>query len=454
LSNITLASNVAGLQVILDGQPHPTPHSFVGVVGITRTLQAPSPQSFGGQSYQFQSWSDNGAATHTISTPASATTYTANYVVSPTSTLTVNSQDMNGNTISGYFTILQQGTTTIATGFTPVTFSLNNGVQYSVGIGDFGNFNFNHWLDTGSTVQPRTISISSNTQITAVYRDITAGASLALNPTSGSVGTLVTIIGANFDPNTLIALRYDGNVITTNPSTVTSNSVGGFSTSFNVPASSSGGHLVTAEGGTTTASKTFTVSNTPSASSTTKVTSSNNPSIIGQSVTFTATVTGSGGTPTGTVTFRDGTTAIGTSALSGNTATFTTSTLARGSHSITAVYSGDSNFNTSTSPTLTQTVNKGSTTTTVTSSINPSASGQSITFTATVSPVAPASGTLGGIVTFRDGTTSIGTGTLSGGIATLTTSSLSVGTHSITAVYAGNVNFNTSTSPVLTQTVK
>ncbi|MGH9909628.1 MAG: Ig-like domain repeat protein, partial [Nitrososphaerales archaeon] len=456
-STITLASNVSGLQVNLDGQPQTTPHSFEGVVGITRTLQAPSPQSLGGQNYQFQSWSDGGAATHTISITAGATTYTANYVVVPptgtTSSLTVNSQDMNGNTITGYWTVLQQGTTTIASGFTPVTFTLNNGVQYSVTAGDFGNFYFDHWLDTGSSVQPRNISISSNTQLISVYRDITAQASISITPASGPVGTLVSVTGTNFLPNTPITIRYDGNVITTTPSAITSNSVGGFSASFNVPTSTSAGHSVSATDGTRSASKTFTVNSLTSVASSTKVTSSINPSVTGQSVTFTATVTGSGGTPTGTVTFRDGTTAIGTGTLSGNTATFTTSSLTIGSHSITAVYSGNVNFNPSTSPVLTQTVNKGSTTTAVTSSVNPSASGQSVTFTATVSPVSPASSTLTGIVTFRDGTTAIGTGTLSGGVAMFTTTTLAVGSHSITAVYSGNVNFKTSTSPVLTQTV-
>ncbi|MGQ0795391.1 MAG: PQQ-dependent sugar dehydrogenase, partial [Nitrosopumilaceae archaeon] len=128
-SMITLASNVSGLSINLDGQPHATPYSFEGVVGITRTLQAPAMQSLGGQSYQFQSWSDGGVATHTISTPSVATTYTANYVVvtpppTTTSTLTVRSQNMAGGTITGYWTVLQQGTTTVATGFTPVTFTL------------------------------------------------------------------------------------------------------------------------------------------------------------------------------------------------------------------------------------------------------------------------------------------------------------------------------------------
>jgi hypothetical protein len=78
---------------------------------------------------------------------------------------------------------------------------------------------------------------------------------------------------------------------------------------------------------------------------TTAVTSSSDPSVFGQTVTFTATVTPQGsGSPTGTVTFHDGSTTLGTSSLSSGTATFTISTLAIGTHSITAVYSGDSNF--------------------------------------------------------------------------------------------------------------
>jgi glucose/arabinose dehydrogenase len=81
-STITLASNVtAGIQLNLDGQPVTTPYSVVGVVGITRTLDAPLTQTVNGQTYNFLSWSDGGAATHTISTPAANTTYTASYVL-------------------------------------------------------------------------------------------------------------------------------------------------------------------------------------------------------------------------------------------------------------------------------------------------------------------------------------------------------------------------------------
>src|SRR5438876_12198110 len=103
---------------------------------------------------------------------------------------------------------------------------------------------------------------------------------------------------------------------------------------------------------------------------------------------------------------------------SAGTASFSTSGLSVANHTITANYLGDSNFNTSTSTALTQTVNKGNSTTTVSSSANSSVFGQSVTLTATVSAQSPASGTPTGTVQFLDGSTNIGTGTLSGGTAT------------------------------------
>lgn len=188
---------------------------------------------------------------------------------------------------------------------------------------------------------------------------------------------------------------------------------------------------------------------------TTTVNSSPNPSVYSEPVTFTATVTSSGGIPTGTVTFKNGSTTLGTSNLDGTShATFTTSTLAAGSNSITATYNGDSKFNTSTSSTFTQSVNKDATTTTVTSSLNPSHKGQSVTFTATVVASAPGTAVPTGSVTFKDGTRTLGTSTLNAsGQATFSISNLNKGNHSITAVYGGSSNFLTSSSPVLTQTV-
>ncbi len=196
------------------------------------------------------------------------------------------------------------------------------------------------------------------------------------------------------------------------------------------------------------------------ASTTTTVASSANPSVLGQSVTFTATVSPvapGGGTRTGTVTFKDGATTLGTGGVNaGGTATFSTSTLAVGGHSITAVYGGDTNFTGSTSSTLTQTVNQAATATTLarTAGATPSAFGQSVTFTASVAPVGPGAGTATGTVTFKDGATTLGTGTLNGSAqAALTTTTLSVGSHTVTAVYGADTNFATSTSGGVAQTV-
>jgi Big-like domain-containing protein len=198
-------------------------------------------------------------------------------------------------------------------------------------------------------------------------------------------------------------------------------------------------------------------------STTTTLTSSANPSATGAPVTFTATVAAvspGSGTPTGTVTFKDGATIIGSPAtLTAGVATVSTSTLtASGSpHSITAVYSGDTNFTTSTSSVLSQVVNQATTTRlALTSGTTPSAFGQSLTFTATVAPTA-GTGTPTGTVNFFDGTstTPIGTETLSSGAATFSTSSLTVSgsPHSITAVYAGAGTFAGSTSSAVSQVV-
>jgi len=78
---LSLATSPSGLQVTLDGQPVTAPASVVGVVGLTRTLGVVSPQTAGGVSYEFVSWSDGGTAIHSINTPASNTTYTATFRV-------------------------------------------------------------------------------------------------------------------------------------------------------------------------------------------------------------------------------------------------------------------------------------------------------------------------------------------------------------------------------------
>lgn len=76
---LTLAAQRSGLQVTLDGQPVTTPFTFTGVVGMFRTIGAPSPQTLSGVRYTFKAWSDGGQATHQITTPVSPTTFTARY---------------------------------------------------------------------------------------------------------------------------------------------------------------------------------------------------------------------------------------------------------------------------------------------------------------------------------------------------------------------------------------
>ncbi|MBZ5554812.1 MAG: tandem-95 repeat protein, partial [Acidobacteriia bacterium] len=101
------------------------------------------------------------------------------------------------------------------------------------------------------------------------------------------------------------------------------------------------------------------------AATNTALTSSLNPSNVGQAVTFTAVVTSGAGTPTGTVTFNEGATALGTGTLSAGTASLMTVSLSAGTHSITAVYNGDASFAGSTSAVLSQGVNKNGTGTVV-----------------------------------------------------------------------------------------
>jgi trimeric autotransporter adhesin len=181
----------------------------------------------------------------------------------------------------------------------------------------------------------------------------------------------------------------------------------------------------------------------------TTVTSSANPGVFGQSLTFTAQVSAVSpgtGTPTGSIIFKDGTTSIGSAPLTAGVGSLTISSLVPGDHSITAVYSGDTNYLASTSATVTQVVDQASTTTILTALPESSYLGESVTFVAQVAAVSPGKGTPTGSVMFMDGTTELGTSALSSGAANFSTTGLTLGTHSITAVYTGDADFTASTS--------
>jgi hypothetical protein len=199
-------------------------------------------------------------------------------------------------------------------------------------------------------------------------------------------------------------------------------------------------------GGSTSAPVSQQVIGTGLATSTSLI-SSANPSTAGQSVTFTATVTPN--TATGSITFFDGATMLGSGMVDASgVATYTTTSLSVGAHAIGATYNGDATYASSAAPTLTQTVNQIATTTSLMTSGSPSLPAQSVTFTATVTP-----STATGTVTFYDGATSLGAAMLSGGTAMYATSSLSNGSHTITATYDGDSSYATSTSSPVTQQV-
>jgi hypothetical protein len=194
---------------------------------------------------------------------------------------------------------------------------------------------------------------------------------------------------------------------------------------------------------------------TPSA---TKLTIGPSPAYAGFPITFTAIVTSPAQTtpvPTGTVVFTNTLTTpatqLGTATVNETgTATFSTSSLIAGTYSITATYSGDTEYDPNTTMAQTLTVAAAPPTTPTKTALKASAasitSGGSVTFTSTVTGT---SGTAAptGTVTFLDGATSIGTGTLNtSGVATFTTTSLAVGSQSITASYAGDLYNGASVS--------
>ena len=179
---------------------------------------------------------------------------------------------------------------------------------------------------------------------------------------------------------------------------------------------------------------------------TTAIKANANPSVFGRTVTLTAVVGAAApgsGSPTGTATFLDGTKTLGTASLGSSLqATFSTNTLAVGSHTIQAVYSGDGNFVKSTSQNYSETVNRANAAVTITSSTHLSVYGQLISLTATISPVAPGAGTPTGTLTFMQGSSLLSTNlVVQGGQATFTIQTLGVGTHTITAAYSGDTNF-------------
>src|SRR5580693_1979591 len=240
---------------------------------------------------------------------------------------------------------------------------------------------------------------------------------VAINKTTSAIQTSLSL--ANFNSNSSAAVFTYSNanlaqIITGTPVSVASNSV-----SYNFPAYSATVFV-------------FTPASATLAASTTSVAASSMQVSTGQSVTFTATVApkSGSGTPTGTVTFKDGANSIGTGNLASGIATLMTAALASGSHSITASYGGDTDFAASVSGAVTVTVSapaKTATTTTVMPSATQLTTGQMLTLNIKVAPTS-GGGTPTGTLSFRDGGSQIGTATLVAAAGSFSTTALAVGT--------------------------
>ena len=291
-----------------------------------------------------------------------------------------------------------------------------------------------------------TTTVSSSTGATTYRTAVTFTATIAPGP--GGVGNPTGTVSFT-DGSTALGTATPTTTAGVTTATLTTNllAVGTHSVSASYGGSSDYSSSTSATPAAVTVSQ---------AASTTALKSSANPATFGHPVTFTATVTGVAGAaaPTGTVSFSDGSTPLGTATLSTTagvtTATLTTTALAVGAHSITATYAGNADYKPSTTTTaLSQTVDKATPTVGVSPSSGSITFGQAVTFKATVTGVAGATAP-SGTVTFTDGSTQLGTATLSttAGVttATLTTTTLAGGSNSITTTYQGDANYDSAAS--------
>ncbi len=287
-----------------------------------------------------------------------------------------------------------------------------------------------------------TANAGSTSAVVSQSMKLSAGMTAGLIPSPGVTGQNVTLTANMVTAATGTVTFTDGStVLATVP-------VSSGTASYSTTTLTQGSHTlgISYSGDATYMSQATTVAETILGATSISVASNVNPATTGQSVTFTATVTPAAAT--GNVQFYDGQTLIATVALGGGTAGYSTSALTPGTHSVTANYLGNSDYAPSFSNTLAEVV-KTNTSVVLTSTPNPAFVGGAVSFTATVTPAAAT-----GTVQFLDGTTVLGTGTLSNGSASFTTSALTQGTHSITAVYGGDTADAGSTSAALSQSMK
>jgi ELWxxDGT repeat protein len=485
-SPVTFGTQVTFSTTVAPGTTSGTPTGTVAFKDGAATLA--SDVAINGSGIATFSIGSLGAGTQTITvvysgdtTFQSSTSSNAVLVISQAGTGTMLSPAspsvVNGQAISFTATV----TNTSGTGVKPagtVMFE-DNGVQFGPTVNLGGGAGSTTTVTSAST--SFTVASGANT-ITAVYTNtdgnfagstsagmtvtaVTDGTSTAVQSSdkgSAVIGETVTLT-ATVSPTAPGTLTPNGSVVFSIDGTP-GNSIpltnGQATTTLSIAAGTVGAaHTVTAA--YTPANTNFSASDSTGspfsemvsqASTTTTESSSANPSLLNAAVTITATVAvvaPGAGSPTGSVDFTQGAKDLtpGGVVVTSGQATFSISTLALGNNTITATYSGDSNFSTS-SGNITQHVKDSSTTTVTFSPASaPRFFGNPVTLTATVAP-ASSPGTPSGTVTFKDGSTTLASNVTlnASSVATLSTSALSVGNHTITAAYGGETNFQGSTS--------
>jgi Bacterial Ig-like domain (group 3)/Divergent InlB B-repeat domain len=434
---IAITTSPANLLVSADGGPFTAaPLVETWIPGSTHTIATSSPQAGGtGVQYVWSSWSDGGPISHTITVPSTANTYTATF--STQYQLTTAANPGNGGTVSP-----PSGNFYAAGTVVPLTATPDAGFTFSSWTGNVANASSASTTVTMSAPE----TITANFAASASPTTTTLMSSLSPSTYGDSVTFTATVTSSgNGTPNGQVNFKRG----TISLGVV---KLAGGSASLTTSALNAGSHVITAHySGSTnyvaSSSSTLTQTVNKVATTTTITNASPSPSTYGDPVTFTATVSTNVGSASGNVVFKRGSLVLGSGTLSGGNASYTTTVtqIPGGEDAITAVYTGDSNHDASTSAAYRQTVDEEATTTLVITSGSPSNQGSSVTFTASVSANV---GTPGGNVAFRDGTTLLGTVALSGGTAQFTTSGLAVGTHTIHAHYQGTGSYAVSAGEV------
>jgi len=327
--------------------------------------------------------------------------------------------------------------------------------QHAIGVTYQGDANFQGYIEPSVSVLvnriPTAISVTSSAPTAVASQVITFTAQISPNAPAGAM-----------QPTGQVQFTSDGATIGVN--TLVSG-VATITVANLMPGLHQIQAIYTGDLGWAATTSAYIPETITAAQTVTQLTSSANPSVYGQQVTFTVgvAVTLTGTVPAaGQIQLYDNAVGIGVPvSITSGTATVTVPSFSPGTHYITATFIGSTSFNTSTSAALVLVVNKAPTATVLVVVPTTTTSNQSATLTAVVSVPAPGSGTPTGTVTFTDTTsgTVLGTAPLSviGGVVTASTTTTQLnqsgGARLLTATYSGDSNFATGTSPAVPETV-